>query len=345
MTDMTTAPRSTTAKKALPLIGGVAFAVASVLLLTPGAHAAEAGSGLGDFNLGSGYYKGSFSQDSQLLICGEKGTQVPSAPLVASGMQDAAWINSHYSSAWGGTPQLTDDLVAGLNRVYHENLGTSAQPDAALEYATHAVMYPGEWRDLNGAQHANLQEMIATDLALPEVNAGGDIAAVQDYVTKFLDVITTTTASVPIDGEGVVTFAAGADQFTKTVTVEATDGATGTLSLTNAVFDDTGEATRDVTAGDVFTVRVTAPAGVESTVEVTGAADMTVGAAGYSSQLATWLPESGVNQQASLGLGPVVEQVAFEISGSTKATITVPKKDKPKENKPVALVKTGEGDH
>lgn len=340
MTDMTTALRPVATKKALPLIGGVAFAVASVLLLAPSAQAAEAGSGLGDFNLGSGYYKGSFLQDGQRIVCGEKGTAVPSGPLTASGMQDAAWINAHYTSSWGDAPQLTDDKVAGLNRLYTEHLGQSAVADAAIEYATHVVMYPGQWRDLNGTPHASLEEMIATDLALPEVNAAGDIAAVQAAVLEYVDIINTTTAVVPIDGAGVLTFTDGADQFTKTVTVDATEGAAGTVTLTNAVFADTGEATRDVSAGDVLTVRVTAPAGVDSTVEVSGAADMIVGTAGYAAQLATWLPEDGVNQQASLGLGPVVEQTAFEISGSTKATVTVPKEDKP-----VALVKTGEGDH
>ncbi len=301
--------------------------------MAPGAQAADAGSGLGDFHLGAGYYKGSFVQDGQRIICGEKGTAVPSAPLVASGMQDAAWINSHYTSGWGDAPQLTDDQVAGVSRLFHEKLGVSPQGDAAVEYATHAVMYPGQWRDLNGDPHASLEEMIATDLALPEVNAAGDIAAVQSAVLEYVDIINTTTAAVPVDGSGVLTFADGADQFTKTVTVDATAGATGTVTLTGAVFADSGEATKAVTAGEVLTVRVNAAADKSATVEVSGTADMTVGAAGYAAQLATWQPENGVNQQASLGLGPVVTATAFQISGSVKAEITV---------KPIALLQTGE---
>lgn len=312
---------------------GAAIAVAGVLVVAPGAQAAEVGSGLGDFNLGAGYYKGSFLQDGQRIICGEKGTAVPSAPLVASGMQDAAWINSHYTSGWGDAPQLTDDKVAGLNRLYTERLGQSAVADAAIEYATHAVMYPGQWRDLNGDPHASLEEMIATDLALPEVNAAGDIAAVQAAVLEFVDIVNTTTAAVPVDGSGVLTFTNGADQFTKTVTVDATAGAVGTVTLTDAVFADTGAATRSVTAGEVLPVRVSAAADKSAIVKVSGTADMTVGEAGYAAQLATWQPENGVNQQASLGLGPVVEMTAFQISGSTNAEITI---------KPIALLQTGE---
>lgn len=333
---MTPGAKSTKAVRGAAVwAAGVAVAVVGVLAVAPGAQAAEAGSGLGDFHLGSGYYKGSFVQDGQMLVCGEKGTSVPSAPLVASGMQDAAWINSHYTSGWGDEPQLTDDKVAGLNRLYTERLGESAVTDAAIEYATHAVMYPGQWRDLNGDPHASLNEMVATDLALPEVNAAGDIAAVQAYVTEFVDIINTTTAAVPVDGSGVLTFTDGADQFTKTVTVDATAGAVGTVTLTNAVFADTGEATKAVTAGEVLTVRVSAAADKSATVEVSGTAEMTVGTAGYAAQLATWQPENGVNQQASLGMGPAVAVTAFQIAGDIDAEITV-------APKPIALLQTGE---
>lgn len=317
-------------RRGIPLLltAGVT-AVAGGLAIPPAAHAetgtlAGPGLGLGDFYDGSGYYKGSFFQDGQWLVCGEKGTAVPSAPLVSSGLQSAEWINSHYSSGWGDAPVLTDDLVAGLNRLFDEKLGQSAVADAAIEYATHAVMYPGLWRDLNGVEYASLNEMIAADLSLPELDSSLWIVATQAHVAEFVDIITTTTAGVPIEGEGELLFTPGPDQFTKTVTVDATEGATGTVTLTNAVFADTGEASRDVSAGDVLTTRVTALTEESATVKVSGVAEMTVGEPGYPALLATWQPEDGVNQQASIGLGGVVEVAAFEISGATMADNVVP---------------------
>lgn len=310
-------------------------AVISELVSAATMPGATGGSGIGDYNHGAGYYKGTMVQDGATFICGSKGVSVPRGPLVAHGAQGAAFINANLHSAWGDKPQLTDNQVAGLSRVQAENAQKGPLEAAAVEYAQHAVMFPGVWRDLNGVQRGSMAEMIAADAAMPQLNQTANLATIQALAAEYVDIINSTKASTPIDGAGKLTFADGADQYTKTVKVDATTGATGTVTLTGAVFADTGLATRQVTAGQTLIVKVTAPAGQSATVEVSGTADMTVGTAGYAAQMNVWLPKEGVNEQAGLGVGPAVSESKFTAAGKATAKITVTS---------VPLVRTGADD-
>lgn len=312
---------------------GAAIVLAGVLAVAPSASAATGGSGLGDYS--SGFFKGSLVEAGGVwVMCGEKNKPVPSTPLTSMGLQDAAYINQHYADAFGNHPALTDNQVAGLNAIFHlasSNAG-DGEIQAAVEYASHAVEYPSTLTDMFGDAHASRDEMIAADMGI--TGTPGSTARVQQLTAEYIDIINSTVAAVQIDGAGELVWADASDQFTKTLTVEATEGATGVVTIPVGTFADTGTNTHEVTAGDVLTVKLPDSA-TSTTYDLSGTADMTVGTDGYAALLDVWLTAEGANQQSSVGLGPVVTASAFKIEGAAKATITIPVKA-------VALVHTGD---
>ena len=89
------------------------------------ASAATGGVGWGTFGSTATAYKGFFVQDGVNIICAEAGKPTPTNTLSNIGLQGTAWVNANMSDAYGNHPNLSDNQMAGVNRILQENQNTS----------------------------------------------------------------------------------------------------------------------------------------------------------------------------------------------------------------------------
>ncbi|NLP82713.1 hypothetical protein HF576_02525 [Microbacterium sp. CFH 90308] len=232
------------------LIGGVAVAAP--------AHAAAQGAGFGTWAPISRYgWHGSMLIDGVHTYCITPGAPAPTGASTDHGFS---------GSAAGLSPeQLTriNLLVTKYGQtsdpVQAAAVGWAVKAIANWDETLHAFGYPGD--SLAGAIHWTFSALA------PEHSR-----AVQDRAVAYYDEAIHTAAGVASASGSVVFTTDPADHRSGTVRVDATTAATGSLTLTGAVFADTGAATRaGVTAGTAYAIATRPPAeGRSYTVSATG---------------------------------------------------------------------------
>lgn len=233
------------AVSALALSIAVVVHLAVAVLAPEPAHAATQGSGFGSWAPISRYgWHGSMLVDGVHTYCITPGAPAPTGPTTDLGVS---------ATAAGLTPQQ----LAGINLLvtrYGQTddpvtaaaVGWAVKAIADWDETLHAFGYPGD--SLAGAIHWTLSAL-----------APQHSTAVQKLAVAYVDEARAVAA--PPAPSGKLVFATDADDVRSgSVRVDATvPSATGSLSLVNAVFADTGSATRDDAVTGVDYAIVAAP--------------------------------------------------------------------------------------
>ena len=239
------------------LVALLTVLVGGVVVATP-AHAATQGAGFGTWAPISAYgWHGSMVIDGVHTYCITPGAPAPTGASTDHGIS---------GSAAGLSPeQLTriNVLVTKYGQtsdpVQAAAVGWAVKAIADWDETLHAFGYPGD--SLAGAIHWTFS-------ALAPEHSG----AVQELAVAYYDEATHVAAGVA-SASGTVVFTTDAsDHRSGSVRVDATTAATGSLTLTGAVFADTGAPSREgVTPGTEYaiTTQPTTP-GRPYTVSATG---------------------------------------------------------------------------
>lgn len=290
-----------------PAVSALALTVAIVVhllvaLLAPQpAHAASQGSGFGSWAPISRYgWHGSMLVDGVHTYCITPGAPAPTGPTTDLGLS---------TTAAGLTPQQ----LAGINflvTTYGQTddpataaaVGWAVKAIADWDETLHAFGYPGD--SLAGAIHWTLSAL-----------APQHSAAVQALAVAYYDEARAVAAPATATGTMVFTTDPG-DALAGSVRVDATvTSATGSLSLVNAVFADTGAATRDGAVPGVDYAIVAAPPAEGRPFSVSGTGRFT---AGLVAAVLHFTTPGGQDTAGPAG------DVPFEVSGADAAPRALP---------------------
>jgi hypothetical protein len=212
----------------------------------PRAGAAERGTGFGTWApISANGWHGSMLIDGVHTYCITPGAPAPTGPSTDHGIS---------GSAAGLSPQQ----LAGINHLV-SRYGQTDDPvqAAAVAWAVkaianrdetlHAFGYPGD--SLAGAIHWTMSAL-----------APQQDPAVQDRAVAYYEEATRATPRA-LSASGSLVFSTdAADHSGGTVRVDATEAATGTISLSNAVFADSGSPTlENATSGTAYAIRTEPP--------------------------------------------------------------------------------------
>lgn len=324
MTDQTT--RSGTRRRArlrnrwvkgAASIVAAAVAIGVAAVATAPAMAATGGVGYGSFDDSPmSPYKGTFIQDNLRIICAESGRPLPkgnslAAPEIVGLAQIAA-----LSSSRGEHPGISENQLAGINRVLNEHVNTSDPAEAAgLEYAVASVLYPNDSRySIDGQQWGSIDEVINQDMYSP-AGGGAGVSAIQSWTHSIINDINSTVAGGNATGSGTLSFTIdlGLVPPTGTVEMDGTPGSTGSIDLVNAVFSNGSTHMDGVTEGQVLDV-VAVPPADGSQYQVSGSGTFTPPGGGG------WLPQVTLlraiaDVQSSIGAAGQGSSTPFGVDG------------------------------
>lgn len=280
-------------------IAGIAAAVTvligGVVVAAP-AHAAAQGAGFGTWAPISRYgWHGSMLIDGVHTYCITPGAPAPTGASTDQGLS---------GSAAGLSPdQLTriNLLVTKYGQtsdpVQAAAVGWAVKAIANWDETLHAFGYPGD--SLAGAIDWTFSALA------PEHSR-----AVQDRAVAYYDEAIHTTAGVASASGSVVFTTDAANHRSGTVRVDATTAATGSLTLTSAVFADTGAPTREgMTAGTAHAITTRPPdEGRSYTVSATGRFS-----SGYAAAVRHYTTPGGQDTAGPAGI------IEFDVAGADAA--------------------------
>ncbi|MBW9111311.1 hypothetical protein [Microbacterium ureisolvens] len=260
------------------------------------ADAADRGTGFGTWAPISAYgWHGSMLVNGVHTYCITPGAPAPTGQTVDHGIS-------------GSAAGLSAQQLAGINLLVTTYGQTDDPVQAAAvawavkaianrEETLHAFGYPGD--SLAGAIHWTMSALS------PQHDR-----AVQERAVAYYDEAN-RAASGPATAEGSLVFTTdAADHRSGTVRVDATSAATGTITLTNAVFADSGAPTlENAAAGSTYAIRTEPPAaGRPYTVSGTGRFD-----AGLASAVRHFTTPGGQETAGPAG------RVQFDVAGADAA--------------------------
>ena len=230
------------------LLAGVIVANLLISMLAPAsADAATRGSGFGTWAPTSAHgWHGSMIVDGVHTYCITPGAPLPTGPSTDRGIS-------------GNARGLTPSQLTGINLLVTK-YGQTDDPVQAAAVGW-AVKATANWNDtLRAFGHRGETLASAIQWTLSHV-APEHVEAVQRLATAYYDEAQSAGAGGSPSGSVVFTTDA-ADHRRGTVRVDSSaNGATGTLTLTNAVFADTGSATREnVVPGTEYAIVTSPPA-------------------------------------------------------------------------------------
>lgn len=293
-------------------VAALALILAGSVVGGQAADAASGGVGWGTFGNTSSKYAGTFEEDGVRLVCGQPGARYPTGYLNNVGLWDS------YNGVWGSQ-------LAGINRVLTETAGTGDRNTAAaLEYAIARTVDPSAaHRNFAGQWMDSYDDVINFDLY--RTAGRGNVEAIQRIANDLVNTINSTTAGDGGSGSGSLDFAVDTrNNYLGTVTMNGTGGSTGTITLTNGVFTDTGSNTHEAVEGASYGVRGVAPTADGAPYKITGTGRfMPPGRAGYAPNVRVWNPTVN-GQQRSLSAGTWASPQPFDVAGGdpTQRTTT-----------------------
>lgn len=279
--------RRTGARRLRAGAAGLAVAVAvgiGAVGLTPAAVAATDAYGVGELSGSVIGWQGSMrTADGSFVFCVDPGTDFPHGGDTPRG----------YVTSWKG---VSGDRLAGVNRILHEIAASDRDHaaanfvikhvfDPAAMYRTHRYPATGAW------PYGNLGRYIEWVLSTTYPDAGGGWRSIRDRALQLLDVVDSTTAGSGVSGSGTLVLTVDdANHYDGTVTMEGTAGSTGTITLTNGVFSDSGKASRsDAREGVAYAIRGVPPQEDGQPYRISASGRFTPpGTAGYRAEIALW---------------------------------------------------------
>ncbi|NQX15637.1 hypothetical protein [Rathayibacter sp. VKM Ac-2857] len=293
--------RLTAAVLAAGLVGGAgtSLAVTSSFLAPLSASAATHGAG---FDLGQGFLGAYRHPDGTLAYCLQIKASIPYSPT--SGPS----LNSDWNS-------LSPDQLARLSYVMDVHGNTEDANTAAA-----VALYVWDVAD-NAAYNGN---GMPGDVYY-SARAGGNRDAVLGLLTQYRAEAAGVTAVQPGRTAGSASLSLDMDTSAgKGRVTSLTDppGQSGTVRLTNAVFDDTGSGESPMKGGESRTFRVAPSTGATVTVEARSDEIRVPGASGYVGNITTWAP--GVtSEQWTASKGQKIDG-SFTIAAATAASAPIP---------------------
>lgn len=305
-------------QRALATLGVLAVALTGAVVAAAPAQAATAGYGLGTWGDREFGYFGSFRapSDGALIYCFQP--SMP-APLGATG---AGILSGPGENGLPSDP----NLVAGMNRVI-STYGQSTDPVQAMAVmktvqalATSPATVITQYGNDDGTTWGDLAAWVQpSGVALTDAQQAQFVAQVTEYYGIGLDTVAGGGSGTP---SGTLDFAiVGTNDYNGTVTANATGTSgttTGTIVLTNAVFNSTGTNTlagAQIGVPYEFTGTPANPEWDASDYSVSGTGNFTTGGDGYAANLTVYLTP---DQQSAAGAG-TRSQTDFTLSGADPA--------------------------
>jgi len=289
---------------------------ASALVATGQATAATDAYGVGDLSGNVIGWQGSMrTADGTYVFCVDPGTDFPSGSDTRVG----------YRTSWKG---VEGDLLAGVNRALHTIDDKSDRDAAALNfvikhvfdpdamYRTHNYPNSGSW------PKGDLGKYIEWVLSTTYPNAAGGWRGIRDRALNLLDIVKNTDAATadPDGGTGKLVFTLDSrNHYKGTVVMDGTADSTGTITLTNGVFADTGKAKRTGAKEGVKYAVQGVPTADGKPYKISGVGEFTApGKGGYLPEVELWTnPE-----QNMVAKGRKVTVEPFDVKGSDPTSRT-----------------------
>lgn len=292
------------AKKVGAVVATGAIAASGLALGVLPASAATAGVGWGDFYDDYTVYEGSFKVGNNYVFCVQPGLDTP------TGATDSGTLTT-------SIPGLTAQEMAGINKLISlygdtQNKNSAAAMSYAIKYSVDPEKTLDGYYNYNDQYGHTLAGVIRWDLyskaGMDNVN---DIAA---KAQSYLNIINNTPIGSGSTGSGDLVFTVdGGNNYKGTVEMDGTAGSTGTITLTNGVFADTGEATKTNAEEGVAYNVVGVPPDNGDPYKISGTGEFTApGTSGYAANLTVY-KTSG--QQTAVGAGTKATNEPFTVEG------------------------------
>lgn len=299
-------PRRSRVSALLAALIALVLAVTGLVVTSPDANAAGPGVGFGTWGDNVYGWHGSFSVGNGTYIyCVQPGVALPTGSTSNAGY-------------WGSVEGVSGNRLAGMNAVISK-YGQTSDPNqaAAVAFAVKAaVNYQATVDDFayraSGYPYGNNLTGAINWQLYRFSGQGADVGRVQTLANSYLNEINTTTASTG-GGSGSITFQVDPfNNYKGTITVRVSPtNATGTVTLTNGVFNN-GSATRTgVRNGDVLNINGKPPANA-ATYKISASGSFTAPGSGYTSTLNMYTTPGG---QHAAGPGQAAVRT-FNISGT-----------------------------
>lgn len=296
-----------TVQKAATALAVVAVAMTGMVVATAPAHAATIGAGFGTVDNSIGWQGAFILPDGSRGYCIEPGISNPLGATTDGGIQESVVSNSPYGDA-----AVSPDNLARINYL----VSTFGQTDdnieaAAVSFAVKALANPSAMYDSHGySGPENLPSYVNWVLV---GNAGAaNAGAVGVRAQQLFDAAQIVTAGPSVTPNGTLVFVIHVPDVTQgTVTASTATPSTGTITLTGAIFPDTGSNTlAGATAGGTYAITALAPED-GSPMQVSGEALFGSTSGGWRGAVRAW---NTVGQQTVAG-GAGAVQSAFTMTG------------------------------
>ena len=257
------------------------------------------GPGFGTWDDRVGWQGGFVAPDGSLVFCAEPGEFNPSGVTT-----DGGFVTGVVSSTQHGDRTLTADdgarlstIVAEANRLYAAG-SLSDREASAVSFAVKFIANPDAMFQSHSWTGGHDLAGYVNWVLFGEIG-GSEARAVADRAQAIIDSTAGITAGA-VSGTGAVRFDVDhVNNYVGTVSVpEAPAGSTGTITLTNGVFVDSGSNVLvGATAGTPYAVRGVPPTADGAPYKISGTASF---GSGYDGSLHVW--DTGT-QQMTIGPG------------------------------------------
>ncbi|WP_157534393.1 hypothetical protein [Microbacterium sp. Leaf320] len=308
---------SSAAKKTIVIIVTLMLALTAVFTLKQPAHAASQGAGYGTWDDRVGWQGGFVAPDGTVVYCIEPGVSNPSGSSTSAGHQGSVVSRSPY-----GDRALSADDLARINYLVSSFGQTSNNREAsAVNFAVKYIANPNAmFRSHSWNGSWNLPGYV--NWVLYSEVGSTEAAAIAARAEALIDASAGITAGTGVDGSGALTFQVDPfNNYDGTVTMVGTAGATGTVTLTNGVFDTTGTATLSGMQANVpYAITGVPPSWDGKPYSISGTGSFTLGGSGWAGSVHLWHTAS---QQTTAGPGPrATSQFAVTGADPTERTVT-----------------------
>lgn len=263
MTSRTFRPQTSRRGVFSRVAAGVAVAsialTGAVVVMAP-AQAAGLGAGFGPAN---DYLGGYVAPDGSIVYCIDPGIDSPSPGTTTdAGLAGAGFTASSQTGSGGAGPTntLDADTAARINYVVSTYGQTWDNVEAAAVHFV--VQYLGNPHGMFATSKYNGPHTLESFINYTAFSSSnGNSGAIQARARAIVDAAMTITAAPTNGGTGQLDFAVDpVNNYAGTVAMNGTTGASGTITLVNGVFVDTGTSTiSGATTGTSYQVRGVVP--------------------------------------------------------------------------------------
>ncbi|MGZ0069865.1 hypothetical protein [Microbacterium arborescens] len=247
------------------------------------------------------------SDGVSFVYCTDPGTEFPSG-------------NDNFRGYVGEWKGVSGNRLAGINRILNETNPNDDRDAAAVNFVVKNTFDPGAMYQSHGYPNSgrfpagDLGRFVEWTLSTSYPNAGGGWQGIRDRALELQRVVDSTVAGTGGTGSGSLVFDVdSSNDYIGTVTMDGTEGSTGSITLENGVFAANGSATLiGASEGVPYEIRGVAPED-GSEYKISGSGSFTPpGTTGWRAEIALWQNP----RQSMAAAGRAAQPEPFRVEGS-----------------------------